>query len=66
MNEARRLTEQLTRWLDDPGGATRADFKMRVERLAVLAQRDPEAAAALDWIMSSALDRGYVVPDFID
>lgn len=66
MNEARRLTEQLTRWLDDPGGATRADFKMRVERLAVLARRDPEAAAALDWIMASALDRGYVIHDLAE
>lgn len=66
MNEARRLTEQLTRWLADPDGASRADFKMRAERLGVLAQRDPEAAAAFQWIIEAALDRGYVVGSLDD
>lgn len=66
MNEARRLTEQLTKWLADPDGVSRADFRMRAERLGVLAQRDPEAAAAFQWVMEAALDRGYVVADLSD
>lgn len=66
MNEARRLTELLTKWLADPDGASRADFRMRAERLGVLAQRDPEAAAAFQWVMEAALDRGYVVADLSD